>query len=356
MAIGQRAVALGLFLRGGNLGLHLLLRGLMLGFGPGTQDNQVLFKPGDRVAQRKASGIAGRSVFGRVVRSRVGAGAVGDPLDQCRPQVRARPLQCPLGSRVDRQKVIAIDPQRSNTAANAACRKSGAFTASDRLKSGDGPLVVDHVQNHRRAVNVGEGQSGMKVGFCRGAVANPARRHLGVALDGRSHGPADGLNHLCCQVAGDGEEALLLARIHDRQLASFERVVLVGKKLADHVHHRGVFARQQKALLAVGRKAHIAFAQGHRVGGGDRLFAQTLHVERDLFLSLRNHHACIKGSGFHHGPQAVAHPVDVQIRYPGSERLSVFVEHPYQRERQVAGLRGCGFHRRASHAASFGDR
>ena len=31
VAIGQRAVALGLFLRGGNLGLHLLLCGLMLG-------------------------------------------------------------------------------------------------------------------------------------------------------------------------------------------------------------------------------------------------------------------------------------------------------------------------------------
>ena len=129
-----------------------------------------------------------------------------------------------------------------DAAAHAACGKGGGFTARNRLECGNGPLVVDHVQDHRRAVHVGKGQRGVEVGFGGGAVADPGRRDARVALDRRRHGPAHGLRKLRGQVARDAEEIGPLERVHDRQLPALERIGLVAHQLADQLRHRHVFA------------------------------------------------------------------------------------------------------------------
>ena len=44
----------------------------------------------------------------------------------------------------------------------SARREGGGFAASDGLKGQNGPLVVGHLQDHRREVNMNESQRGMK--------------------------------------------------------------------------------------------------------------------------------------------------------------------------------------------------
>ncbi len=244
------------------------------------------------------------------------AGAVSDPLNQRRTKARAGALQRPLAGRVASQKVVAIHPQTGNAAARAACCKGGAFTPGNGLKSGNGPLIVDHVDDDRRTVDVGKSQRGVKVGLGGGAVANPGAGHFVVALDGAGHGPAHGLNHLRGQVARNREKALFFAAVHHRQLAALHGVAGVAVELADHVNHLVVGAAEQQPLLAVGGKAHVALANGQRMGAGYGLFTQALHVKRHFFLPLGNQHAGIKGSGQHHGAQAAFQNFGADVGVP----------------------------------------
>ena len=163
---------------------------------------------------------------------------------------------------------------------------------------------------------------------------------LRVALDRRGHAPADGLDELRRQVARDGEEAGALVRIQHRQLAALQRVALVGHRLAHHLDHVDVVARQQQPLLAVGREAHVAGRERQRVRGGDGLLAQALHVERDLLLPLRDQHARVVGACLHHRAQAVAQALDADLRRPGPDRAALVVEHAHQRVGQVGGVGG----------------
>jgi len=71
------------------------------------------------------------------------------------------------------EEVIAVHAQGGNAATDAARREGGGLAAGNRLKGRDRTLVVDHVQNHRRAVHMGECQRGVKVGFGGSAVADP---------------------------------------------------------------------------------------------------------------------------------------------------------------------------------------
>ena len=63
VAIGQGAVLLGFFLRSGYIGFQLLLRGVVLGIGPGPQPDQVLFKAVNGVPQGEARRVIGRAVL-----------------------------------------------------------------------------------------------------------------------------------------------------------------------------------------------------------------------------------------------------------------------------------------------------
>jgi hypothetical protein len=291
--------------------------------------------------------VVGGPVFAGVVRSRMRPGAVGHPLDQRRPVVAARALRRPMRGRIHRQEVVAIHPQRGDTAADAARRKGGALAAGNRLKGGDRPLVVHHVQDHRRAVDVGEGQRGVEIGLGGGPVADPGRRNLRVALDRRRHGPAHRLDELRGQVARDREKAGVAHRIHHRQLPALERVVRVGHELADQPHQRHL-ARHQQALLAVGGKTHVAPGQRQRVRRTDGLLPDALHVERQLLLPLGDQHARVEHPRLEHGAQAAAQQVRRQLRRPGADGLPLVVEHAHQVEGQVAGLRRLDVQRRAT--------
>ncbi|VFT06270.1 Uncharacterised protein [Pseudomonas aeruginosa] len=328
--------------------------GFVLFLRPDAEADHVPLQAGDRVAQREVGPVVGGAVLGRVVRSRVRAGAVGDPFDQARPEVAPGALGGPLGGGVDRQEVIAVDPQRSDPAAHATVGEGGAFAAGDGLEGGDRPLVVDHVEDYRRAVDMGEGEGGVEVRLGGGAVADPGRGDARVALDRRGHAPADRLDELGGEVAGDGEETGLLARVHDRQLAALERIGLVGEKLADHVHQR-VFAGDQDALLAIGREAHVAVAQGQGMGGGDGFLAEALHIEGKLFLPLRGEHARVEQTGLEHRPHAAQQLFVAELRVPGTDGVAVVVEHAYQAVGQVAGLGGLDIHRRLAYLAGGGQ-
>src|SRR5450830_1817920 len=173
----------------------------------------------------------------------------------------------------------SLPSTRSEAATHATPGEGGGFTAGDGLEGGDRPLVVDHVEDHRRTVDVGEGQGGVKVRLGGGAVADPGGGDLGIALDRRRHAPADGLDELGGEVAGNGEETVVAYRVHDRQLPALERIALVGQQLADHVHQRYVPGHQD-APLAVGGEAHVVKVQGQGLGAADGFLAEALHVER----------------------------------------------------------------------------
>src|SRR5471032_2061488 len=59
------------------------------------------------------------------------AGPISHPLNQRGAEVAARTFQRPAGRGVNRQKIIAIDAQRGNAAADAACGKGSSFTAGN---------------------------------------------------------------------------------------------------------------------------------------------------------------------------------------------------------------------------------
>ena len=196
----------------------------------------------------------------------------------------------------------------------------------------------------------------MKVGFGGGTVTNPGGGHFVVALDGTGHGPAHTLDHLRGQVARDGEKALLLAGIHHWQLSPLHGVARVAVELADHLHHVVVLARQQQALLPVGRETHVTVANGQRVGAGNGFFAQALHVKRHFLLPLGNQHAGIKSPREQHGAQATLEQGNLHLRRPGADCLAIVIQHPDQRKGQVVGLCGSHVHSWAALGASGGQR
>ncbi len=175
----------------------------------------------------------------------------------------------------------------------------------------------------------------VRLGGC--AVADPRRGDLGIALDRRSHGPADRLHELGRQVAADGEEAGLAYRIHDRQLAALERVALVGQQLADHLDQRHV-AGHQDALLAVGGEAHVGAVQGQGLAAADGLFTQALHVEGHLLLALGDHHAAVENPRLEHGAHALAENLRVDVFGPRALRVALLVEHADQAVGQVRSV------------------
>ena len=159
VAVLQRAVLRGLLQRRRHLLVECLLRARVLVVRPGAQADQVLLQPRDRVAEREMRPVVGRPVARRVVGGGMRAGAVGHPFDQRRPQVAPRAFGRPARGREHGQEVVAVHAQRRDACAHAARGEGGAFAAGDGLEGGDRPLVVDHVQDHRRAVDMGEGQA-----------------------------------------------------------------------------------------------------------------------------------------------------------------------------------------------------
>ncbi len=59
MAVHQRAVAFGFFLRGDHFGFQFLLQRFVLVVGPDAEADQVLLQAGDGVAQREVGPVVG---------------------------------------------------------------------------------------------------------------------------------------------------------------------------------------------------------------------------------------------------------------------------------------------------------
>ena len=127
--------------------------------------------------------------------------------------IGAGPLGRPLRRAVDREEIITVDPQRGEAEADRAGREGRRLAAGNLLVRGDRPLVVDDIQNNRRAVHRGEGQRMVEIGLGGRAFADPARGDAVVALDRRRHGPAHRLRVLNAEIAGERKERCRARRI-----------------------------------------------------------------------------------------------------------------------------------------------
>ena len=139
-------------------------------------------------------------------------------------------------------------------------------------------------------------------------------------------------------------------RVHHRHLAAEDRVALVGEELAHHVDE-AVAARDQDALLAVGREAHVGRIERQRLADADRLLAEALHVERQLLLPLRGQHAPVEDARRQHRAQAGQQQVGIGARIPWAGRMAGVVEHADERVGDVAGFRRPRVDRRPPHRA-----
>src|SRR5262252_4478 len=99
-------------------------------------------------------------------------GAVGDELDQGRAAALARTLRRPLGDRVHGEEVVAVDADAGDTVAGTALREGVPLAAGEPLEGGDGPLVVDDVEDHRRLIDGGKGERVVEVGLGARALAD----------------------------------------------------------------------------------------------------------------------------------------------------------------------------------------
>src|SRR5690606_2255981 len=73
-----------------------------------------------------------------------------------------------------------------------------------------------------------------------------------------------------------------------------------------------------------------------RLTGADGFFAEALHVEGDLLLTLGDEHARIENAGLDHDLHALAQNLWVNGRLgPWPDGVAVVVEHADQRERKI---------------------
>ena len=267
-----------------------------------------------------------RAVPRRVVGGGVGADAQRDPLDHRRAEVGAGPLGGPLRHGVHREVVVAVDAQRRDAEAESTVGERRRRAAGEVLGRGDRPVVVDDVEDHRRLVGGGEDERGVEVGLGGRSLADPRRGDRRVATQRRRHRPADRLDVLRGEVARDGEEPVLLGRVHHRELASLERVERVRQDLVHHVDDR-IAGGDEQTLLAIRREVHVAGAQGVLLGAGDRLLAEALHVERDLALPMGPEHAGVERPHEHHVVQPGDELFRAEFRRPRPVGLVVLTEH-----------------------------
>ena len=282
------------------------------------------------------------------------ASAVGDVLDQRRAEIGAGAFGSPFRHGVHGQIVVAVDAKCGNAEAEAAGGEGAGAAAGNALEGRDRPLVVDDVEDDGRLVGGGEDQRRMEIAFGGRAVADPAGGDLRVAADRRSHRPADRLDVLRGEVAGDREEAVFLRGIHDRQLPSLQRVGLVGIDLVHHRDHR-VAVGDEQAGLPIGREVHVARLKRLAEGGGDGFFAEMLHVEGGLALPLRHLHAGVEGAQRHHVAQAFEQFVVGQQPGPRADRLAGTVQHADDGKGEVADVARIDVDRRARHRARLGN-
>src|SRR5438093_13150517 len=91
----ERAQSFGFLARGAHLFFNLLRHRFVLLLGPGAAADEMHLQALDRIAERPFLGFVGGAVTARIVRGRMRRGAVGEKLDERRPEAAARTLGSP---------------------------------------------------------------------------------------------------------------------------------------------------------------------------------------------------------------------------------------------------------------------
>src|SRR5215468_1422934 len=149
----QRSVRLGLLPAGRDVRFELLVQLRMALLGPLPERDQVLLETCDRISERPGPPFLLRAIARGIIARRVRRRAIGDVLDERGTGALPRALCRPLRDRVYRQEVVAIDADARNAVARAALREGAPLAPREALERGNGPLVVDQVQDHRRLVD-----------------------------------------------------------------------------------------------------------------------------------------------------------------------------------------------------------
>ena len=207
-------------------------------------------------------------------------------------------------------------------------------------EAGDRPLVVDDVEDHRRAVDAAKVSAEWKSPSAVEPSPIQPIGDPGVALVAARHRPADRLRELRAEIAGDREEAVRLGRIHDRQLAALQLVAVVRIDLVHHLDQR-IAARDQQALLAIGREAHVVAVER------DRRRRPRSPPRRCTSCRSWSCPAAARGTcgRRRRGPVTMSRSIlrsvsGVELRVPRADRLVVVVEHADERGRQRVSLGG----------------
>ncbi len=294
---------------------------------PLAECQEMLAQAFDRVAERPVLEVVPRPVAARIVTGRMGARAIGHEFDQRRSVARPSALGSPARRGMDREEVVSVHTQARDANARPSRGERTLLAAGEPLERGDRPLIVDHVEDHRRPVHLGKQQGMMEICLCRAALADPSRGNVGLPLDCRSHRPADRLRELRCEVPRNREQPAARRVVHHRQLSALAHVRRVREQLAHHLDRRHPPGEEQ-ALVAVRREQHVRIAQRHRRRDRHSLFAVRTYVERDASLTLGALHAIIEQARQQHVPQPAAECLGRQPGIPRSDGAPRVVEHP----------------------------
>ncbi|MNE22513.1 hypothetical protein D3C80_1157290 [compost metagenome] len=197
----QRAVAFRLALRFKHFIGDFRLRLPVPFLRPDAAQDEMFLQSQNRITQRPGIGFRLGAIGTRIVRGGMGADAIGHIFDQRRAEIAACPFHRPARHGINGEIIIAVDPECGNAEAQPACRKGAGTTARNALKGGNGPLIVDDIENDRGLVGGGEDQRGVEIRLRRRTVANPRSRDFRIAFDGRGHRPANRLHILRGEVA-----------------------------------------------------------------------------------------------------------------------------------------------------------
>ena len=114
----------------------------------------------------------------------MGIGPVSEQFDQGRTATFSGPFSRPFGDRIHREEVIAVNAKARHAVTDSAAGESGFLAPGNALEAGNSPLVIDHIQQHRRIINRRKGHSIMKISLGSCAFANPGRSYGILAFIG----------------------------------------------------------------------------------------------------------------------------------------------------------------------------
>src|SRR3954447_10344214 len=116
---------------------------------PNAAPDQVRLETLDGIAQRPMLVFVTRPVAARIVARRMRPGPVSEEFDQRRAEVGTGPPGGPARHRVDGKEIIAIDPDARNAESDGARGEARLLAPGHALRRGNGPLVVDKIEDDR---------------------------------------------------------------------------------------------------------------------------------------------------------------------------------------------------------------